>query len=126
MSNKGWIGVDLDRTLATYERWEGPGVIGEPVPEVVEAVRYALTLGYEVRVFTARVSPSHHPNEILVAIVAIRDWTTRVFGRELKATFVKDADMIEVWDDRAVGVEPNTGRFLSRSRILPAQKDLKL
>lgn len=28
----GWIGVDLDGTLAIYDVWRGANHIGEPVP----------------------------------------------------------------------------------------------
>ncbi len=33
MSNSGWIGVDFDGTLATYDGWKGPSVLGEPIPK---------------------------------------------------------------------------------------------
>jgi hypothetical protein len=32
----GWIGVDLDGTLAIYGGWTGPRSIGEPVPKMLE------------------------------------------------------------------------------------------
>ena len=32
----GWIGVDLDGTLATYEEWRGLEHIGDPVPAMKE------------------------------------------------------------------------------------------
>lgn len=34
----GWIGVDLDATLAHYDRWTG-GAIGEPIPTMVARVK---------------------------------------------------------------------------------------
>jgi hypothetical protein len=123
---KGWIGIDLDRTVAYHEKWEGPGIIGEPITGIVEAAKLAMARGYEVRIFTARATPWRPVNELMVVHAAIREWTTRVFGRPLAATAVKDMDMIELWDDRAVGIEPNTGRFLSPSRVLGPQTELKL
>lgn len=39
MSNNGWIGVDLDGTLAYYDGWIGAGHIGEPVPAMLERVK---------------------------------------------------------------------------------------
>lgn len=33
---KGWIGVDLDGTLAEYDGWKGPDEIGAPVEPMVE------------------------------------------------------------------------------------------
>ena len=37
MSLSGWIGVDLDGTLAEYHGWNG-GAIGEPVPAMLARV----------------------------------------------------------------------------------------
>jgi hypothetical protein len=51
----GWVGVDLDGTLATYNTWEGPEHIGEPIPEMVERVKAWRRDGRAVRIFTARV-----------------------------------------------------------------------
>ena len=30
-----WIAVDLDGTLAIYDKWRGRDHIGEPVPEII-------------------------------------------------------------------------------------------
>jgi hypothetical protein len=32
----GWIGVDLDGTLAFYDEWIGPEHIGAPIPGMVD------------------------------------------------------------------------------------------
>ena len=53
----GWIGVDLDGTLARYDGWKGPEHIGEPLMPMVERVKAWLAEGREVRIMTARVSP---------------------------------------------------------------------
>ena len=37
--NKGWIGVDLDGTLAYYEEWEGLEHIGYPISLMVVAIK---------------------------------------------------------------------------------------
>src|SRR5687767_12144507 len=50
----GWIGVDLDGTLAYYDGWKGPGHIGKPVPAMAKRVRKWLEQGCDVRIFTAR------------------------------------------------------------------------
>ena len=39
MSHKGWIGADLDGTLAEYHGWSADGSIGNPVPDMVERVK---------------------------------------------------------------------------------------
>lgn len=105
----GWIGVDLDGTLAKYDGWQGIEHIGEPIVPMVERVKRWLAQGHEVKVFTARVSLP--PGEELTACVgAIQEWCERHVGRELPITCKKDFGMIELWDDRAVQVEMNTGK----------------
>ena len=116
MTGQGWIGVDLDGTLAHYEpgsEWNGLE-IGPPVPAMVARVRRWLAEGREVRVFTARVGPVRDRH--LKAIVdAIEDWCLEHIGKRLPVTCEKDYHMLELWDDRAVQVERNTGRPVGRS-----------
>lgn len=109
----GWIGVDLDGTLAEYDGWQGIEHIGPPVPAMLERVKRWLEEGRTVKVFTARMS---EPMQANVVQHAVWKWTTDVFGQHLIATCIKDFEMDELWDDRAVAVEPNTGRQLSPSR----------
>ncbi len=118
MTYSGWIGVDLDGTLAKYNGWNG-GQIGEPVPAMVERVKKWLAEGAEVRVFTARVgfgagysAESGRSDDADFAreqTKLIEDWCEKHIGQKLKVTAVKDFTMIELWDDRAVQVIPNTG-----------------
>lgn len=110
----GWIGVDFDGTLATYGKWQGHEHAGEPIAPMVERVKRWLKEGYEVRVMTARMSNEDPEGSSLVALY-IGDWTEKHVGVRLKATCTKDYDMIELWDDRAVSVEMNTGRQLAPS-----------
>jgi hypothetical protein len=112
---KGWIGVDLDGTLATYDGWHGETHIGAPVPAMVERVKRWLAEGREVRVFTARAS-TKDIDEWFAIQNAVSAWTHEHVGEGLAMTHEKDFDMIELWDDRAVAVEPNTGRALNPSR----------
>jgi hypothetical protein len=37
----GWIGVDLDATLAKYDGWKSADHIGEPIPAMVDRVSRA-------------------------------------------------------------------------------------
>jgi hypothetical protein len=111
--SKGWIGVDLDGTLAVYDEWRGPTHIGEPVPEMLARVIRWISEGREVRILTARVSS--FDADAVAAMRAIRDWTEFHTGRRLAVTCVKDFDMVELWDDRAVQVEANTGRRIGES-----------
>jgi len=112
----GWIGVDLDGTLATYDGWNGPEHIGEPVAPMVERVKRWLAEGYEVRIFTARVSGDRQGMSPNLTMRVIEIWCQTHIGQVLPITCVKDFGMIELWDDRSVAVEANTGRALSPSR----------
>lgn len=115
LGNGGWIGVDLDGTLAIYEGWEGADKIGPPVPAMQERVVRWLAAGWDVRIFTARVSrPDLEDFEEVVA--AIQAWSQEHLGAILEVTCRKDYAMVELWDDRAVQVEPNTGVMYGPSR----------
>lgn len=100
----GWIGVDLDGTLAHYEGWQGPFHIGEPVLAMKMRVLSWLHQGIEVRIVTARAS---QPESVKV----IEDWLIKHLGVKLTITDRKDFGMLELWDDRAIRVEANTGKI---------------
>lgn len=115
----GWIGVDLDGTLAEYAGWgknnsliEG---IGEPVPAMVDRVKAWLAAGRDVRIFTARVYPDGRKEALDPVAVTekIQNWCELYIGQKLPVTCAKDFRMVELWDDRCVRVEMNTGRILS-------------
>lgn len=114
----GWIGVDLDGTLAYFDHWRGNEHIGEPIPLMAARVRAWLEQGIEVRIMTARVGPHGaayddgtpiDPFFVPKARRAIERWCEKHFGRKLPVTCEKDFQMIEIWDDRAVQVVPNNG-----------------
>ena len=116
----GWIGVDLDGTLAEYHGWVNEEHIGEPVPAMANRVRQWLAEGKDVRIFTARVdggtvalSMGNPAGEAFRDVERIRaiiqDWTEKHFGVRLPVTNQKDYGMVELWDDRAVRVIANTG-----------------
>lgn len=109
---RGWIGVDLDGTLAVYNGWDG-GKIGAPIPAMVERVRTWLREGNEVRIFTARVSTCNRDaEEARDQARLIREWCFEHVGVVLPVTCEKDFAMVELWDDRCHPVELNTGRDL--------------
>lgn len=123
---EGWIGVDLDGTLATYTTFKGHEHIGEPIAPMVERVKRWIAEGRDVRVFTARADggvaaknagePAYKEFEDRDKIInIIQDWTEKHIGVRLPVTNVKDFCMDELWDDRAVQVEKNTGRRLGYS-----------
>lgn len=114
MNNDGWIGVDLDGTLAEYTGWTGnPYHIGKPIPRMIERVHQWLREGKQVWIFTARVCP--HPwiendhEELEKIRSTISSWSQLHIGQALPIVYSKNQSMIELWDDRAVQVIPNTG-----------------
>lgn len=107
----GWYGVDLDGTLAHYDHWRGIEHIGAPVPLMLNRVKQWLAEGNTVRIFTARATDPK-------AIPYIHEWCLEHIGVVLRVTNVKDYGMIELWDDRAVGVKFNTGEVKDASEQL--------
>lgn len=108
----GWIGVDLDGTLAEWVKYSGLNAIGAPVPKMVERVKRWLEEGQDVRIMTARVSQSIYrpqPEDVFRTVCAIQDWCMEHIGQRLKVTCIKDFEMLELWDDRAIQVIENTG-----------------
>ena len=117
--HSGWIGVDLDGTLAEHywpqKRQYDPMIIGDPVIPMLRRVARLIDEGYEVRVMTARVGPhgsapgygEEHTQRVRAEIA---NWTRmRHLGRALEATCVKDYNMIALYDDRAVRIKFNEG-----------------
>jgi len=110
--NHGWIGVDLDGTLAHYDGWKGIEHIGEPIPAMVERIQKWLDDGQKVKIFTARVwsdGSTARERETYLATKYIHSWCLQYIGTVLPVTCQKDFGMIELWDDRAVRVKINTG-----------------
>jgi len=101
--SKGWIGVDLDGTLAHYDGWKGPDNIGEPVLKILERVKLWMAVDkYEIRIFTARAGVP----EQIPPVVA---WLEKHGIGGLAITNIKDFSMIELWDDRCVQIISNLG-----------------
>lgn len=111
--HKGWLGVDLDGTLAQYDgRWKGPEQIGEPIELMANRVKQWLVEGVDVRIFTARVywdgnEPTYKAH--LEAKKHVEEWSHKVFGVTLPVTCTKDFSMVQLYDDRAVQVMLNAG-----------------
>jgi hypothetical protein len=121
---KGWIGVDLDGTLAHYDQWRGIEHIGEPIPLMLDRVKRWISEGKDVRIFTARVdggevaismgnANGEAHRDVASVVVHIQSWCLKHVGAILPVTCKKDYGMIELWDDRAVQVIPNTGRTIA-------------
>lgn len=104
-----WIGVDLDGTLAVYEGWKGMGHIGIPIPKMVKRVQAWLKEGKTVKVLTARVCHDQRQEEVDIFLRAYKHWCFQNIGQQLPVTCEKDYSMVELWDDRCVQVDRNTG-----------------
>ncbi len=103
--NQSWIGVDFDGTLAYYDpNSYTPGVVGEPVPAMLERVRSWLREGKTVKIFTARATNA-------VDVKAIKAWLQKQQLPDLEVTDRKDHNMEVCYDDKAVQVILNTGRL---------------
>lgn len=115
MSASGYIAVDLDGTLAHYDKWRGVDHIGEPVAPMAAMVKAWLKAGQAVKIFTARVAGHGVPDlkgGTVDAITPIEKWCEKHIGVRLPVTNIKDFGMITLYDDRAVQVEVNTGRLI--------------
>jgi histidinol phosphatase-like enzyme len=129
-----WIAIDLDGTLAQYAGWMGCDSIGSPVPAMVDRIKHYQDKGLEIRIFTARAgvyehytyamdqgwfnghNHDHYADIILdlymQTIKPIEDWCETHFGQRFTVTAMKDMEMLELWDDRAIRVEMNTGQIV--------------
>lgn len=119
ISTRGWIGIDLDSTLAHYAAGQWPQ-IGLPVQPMLDFVKDLIDNGHDVRIMTARVGglfkPDADPYERQDAReqkARVEEWCEKHIGKKLVVTAVKDYDMALLYDDRAVTVEANTGRILT-------------
>lgn len=106
-----WIGVDLDGTLAKNDDGKkyDPTSIGEPIGPMMDRVKKWVKAGKKVKIFTARADDE-------IAVNAIKKWLKKHDPDDeydlgdLEVTNLKDCGMTELWDDRAVEVEKNTGK----------------
>lgn len=130
--SKGWIGVDLDGTLAMFEGGRVDAPLGAPIELMVSRVRAWLAEGRDVRIFTARAARTdestyhgyydntgdtfHAKQEQMIT-----EWCIEHLGCALPITATKDFMMAELWDDRAVAVMTNTG--MSMADWLDAQEE---
>lgn len=121
--------VDLDGTLAHYDKWQSDGGIGKPIPLMVLRVLRWLKEGHEVRIFTARVAREGRASEsghdatlefVEDQIDKIQKWCQTHIGMVLPITAVKGYDASEIWDDRAIQVVKNTG--LTVEELLESRK----
>lgn len=104
-NGNGWIGIDLDGTLAEYHGFKGAEHIGRPIKPMLKYVKRLLSEGETVKLFTARAGFPEN-------IAPIKAWLKEHGIPELEITNVKDSDMKMLIDDRAKAVLTNTGIWL--------------
>jgi len=100
-----WIGIDLDGTLAYYDKWRGIEHIGKVIQPMLSFVNTLLDDGKKVKIFTARATDSK-------SIPYIREWLSQNNLPELEITNVKDFGMIMLYDDRCRQVVSNSGKII--------------
>lgn len=128
-AGEGWIGFDLDGTLATYDGWKGIDHIGKPVKPMVDLITKLHRQGRRVKILTARVTPRPLEDGTVqeqyvtvpdgdggatkqYARQYIQDWCHFNLGFVPEIVYAKDHLMLELYDDRVKQVEPNTGVVL--------------
>ena len=115
--------VDFDGTVAIHISKDSrnfeydPERVGEPINLMVKRVKMWLAEGKEVVIFTARVHPYHGVEDNEKAKKAIEKFCIEHFGRVLEVTCMKSPEFEEIWDDRVVRVERNTGLVSTQSDI---------
>lgn len=119
---KKWIGVDLDGVLAMWSKWCPAIEIGPPIPSMVTRMKKWLAADEDVRIFTARafeLDGSFIPG----VVEAVQAYTLQHVGKVLLVTNRKDYLCKQIWDDIAVTVERNTGRWFDW-RLVTARKEV--
>ncbi len=96
------IAVELDGTLA---KTTTDGSIGNPIKATVDRINDWHDAGREVVIFTARGDTEHRK---------ISAWLQHNGLPEINVTNVKSAEFSEIWDNRAVRVETDTGEVCSK------------
>ena len=115
---QGWIGVDLDGTLAKHDRFVSWDYIGDPIPKMVDRIKAWRKRGIVVKIFTARLS---HASRALSKVSyedmanVIKAWTKKHIGEELPVTSEKDWEMMFCCDDSAVQMDKNLGVPLAQN-----------
>lgn len=138
-TGQGWYGFDLDGTLAVYDHWRGIEHIGAPILAMVGLMKRMHEGGARVKILTARVAPrsntERRTNPYLdehwcipdpgrrpwavekkewTALEFIQEWCCTYLGFVPEITHQKDHLMLNLFDDRVVQVEPNTGKIVGR------------
>lgn len=108
LSTSGWVGFDLDGTLAEYIEWND-GKIGKPILGMIIKAKEYIDAGYTVKILTARVASDQDPFWVEEQKLKIQKWCYKYLGKVLEVTAEKNMGMIALYDDRAFRVINNKG-----------------
>lgn len=97
-----FLAVDLDGTLAEYDRWRGSEHIGEPIAPVVAMVKARMAKGDVVCIWTARVCDPDTPAR---TYATIHQWCEKHLGERLFVTATKFRYFHEFWDAKCVRID---------------------
>jgi hypothetical protein len=104
--------VDLDSTLAYYDKWNGPTLIGEPVESMISKVKHWLHNGDKVVIFTTRLITKEigklSESELSATKKAIEYWCLKYIGQKLPVTATKGF-FDKFYDDKGEHIIKNTG-----------------
>jgi hypothetical protein len=109
---EGWVGFDLDGTVAEYTEFKGWQHIGNPISAMVNLIKKLRAVGIQCKIFTARCSAESRAVDGLTfeqVEKVIQDWTEQYIGERLPVTSEKGCSMICFFDDSAVQVNKNMG-----------------
>lgn len=99
---EGWVGFDLDGTLAESEDDFDPNSVGKPIKSMVELAQGLMNEGVKVKIVTARAADRSK-------IHVVEDWAAENFVGDVEVTNEKDPGMRCLFDDRVVQVAKNKG-----------------
>jgi hydroxymethylpyrimidine pyrophosphatase-like HAD family hydrolase len=104
-----WLAVDMDGTLIHYDKFQGHDVFGDIIEPILAAVKERKLEGWHIAIYTARAHTIQNCD-------FIRDFLTSCGVPFDLITNVKKPYFKEFWDDRAVQVITNKGKFVSHDK----------
>jgi hypothetical protein len=117
-NNQGVIAVDFDGTLAKlFEPYDprkaGPPLNPDDPKSIFNLTRGFIKNGKKVIILTARMnSQVHTPAQLEYTRKLISAWTKKYLGKRLPCTAEKHYMMTMIYDDRAISINPKTGRIV--------------
>jgi hypothetical protein len=107
--------TDFHKTLAHYDHENQHAEDFDnmpPITRMVNRVKAWRAKGEKVTVFSAAANPENDWDGRIKR--GIGDWTETHIGERLPVTAIKSSDFTDMWDDKGVAVEANTGKRLSK------------